>query len=279
VTLASVVVTVRGEEPARLDPVEARKMFLGRAAQAIFLDLLGQTSSELAMDLHAGSDVRPYAIGAMLRAPITAGEPWQVRLRFSALSETVQQSLAVLVDRLPECWRLDGLIGARESVAVSAVEDADAGQSSYQEILNRHLLDARPPESRFSFRLVSPTTFHQNGRNLPVPLPRLVFGGLVDRWNAFSRLALSEEVRRYAEECLVISQYRLESRVVDLAGGRQIGAVGMVTYRSLNPDPYWLRVLAALADFSFFAGIGAKTTMGLGQTRPRPVVPQVRPSP
>jgi CRISPR-associated endoribonuclease Cas6 len=179
----------------------------------------------------------------------------------------LSERLPEVLQLLPNPLRLDTLSGSVEAVALTAAEDRDAGQSSYQDILNQRLLDAIPPEPRFAFRFLSPTTFHSAERNQPLPLPGLVFGNLVERWNAFSPLTLNAEARRYAEECLAINQFRLESRMVDLAGGRQVGAVGTVGYRSLRPDPYWLRVLHALADFSFYASVGAKTAMGLGQTR------------
>jgi CRISPR-associated endoribonuclease Cas6 len=100
-------------------------------------------------------------------------------------------------------------------------------------------------------------------------LPELVFNSLLERWNAFAPIAFPPETRRYAAECLAIGRYHLSSRVVPTKSvGKRIGAVGFVTYTSLNFDRYWMSVIAVLSHFALFAGVGAGTTMGLGQCRP-----------
>ena len=101
---------------------------------------------------------------------------------------------------------------------------------------------------------------------MPVPLPGLVFGSLLERWNAYAPINFPQEVRRYAEECLAISQYELQTRPVpQKSRGLRVGAVGSVTYAALNYDRYWMSLLSVLAGFSLFSGLGAGTTQGLGQ--------------
>ncbi len=265
--LASVVVVVRLTDPTELDRPTAERLFLGRAAQALFLERVAARDRALAASLHDSAGPKPYTCGASLVPPPVGGEGWHVRLHYTALETTLARGLADLLGALSEPLRLDTLAGTVEVLATDEAADRDAGQTSYEEILNRRLLAAAEPESRFVLRFLTPTTFHTGGTNQPLPLPGLVFGSLVDRWNAFSRLTLSPEARRYAEECLVVSHFRLVSQMVEVAGGKQVGAVGTVTYRSVRPDPYWLRVIGALADFACYGGVGAKTTMGLGQTR------------
>jgi CRISPR-associated endoribonuclease Cas6 len=103
---------------------------------------------------------------------------------------------------------------------------------------------------------------------VPLPLPGLVFGSLLERWNAFAPIAFPPEARRYAEECLAVSRYELSSRPVPVKSrGLRVGGVGQVTYTALNYDRYWLSVLAVLAEFARYSGVGAGTTMGLGQCR------------
>lgn len=89
------------------------------------------------------------------------------------------------------------------------------------------------------------------------------------RWNAFAPLALPEEdVRRYANEMVVVSRFSLRSEPGwDRGRALRIGAVGEITYRALSRDRYWLSVLHLLADYARFAGVGAMTTMGMGQVR------------
>jgi CRISPR/Cas system endoribonuclease Cas6 (RAMP superfamily) len=45
----------------------------------------------------------------------------------------------------------------------------------------------------------------------------------------------------------------------------KIGAVGHVTYTDLGSDLAMRSALRLLADFASFAGVGAHTTVGMGQ--------------
>ena len=78
---------------------------------------------------------------------------------------------------------------------------------------------------RVGLRFASPTLFRSADKNVPLPLPGLVFGGLLDRWNAFAPIQVHPEVRRFAEECLAIGRYRLETVAVRFGEEGQHGAV------------------------------------------------------
>jgi CRISPR-associated endoribonuclease Cas6 len=115
---------------------------------------------------------------------------------------------------------------------------------------------------------VAPTTFKSQGRWLPLPLPELVFGSLLDRWQAFAPIALHPETRRFAAEAVALNRYRLRSRgIPQKEGGLRIGFTGRADFVALNRDRYWLNILHLLAAFSFFSGVGYGTAAGLGQCR------------
>ena len=130
------------------------------------------------------------------------------------------------------------------------------------------LLGRTAPPRSVTLQFVSPTTFKSEGRHVPVPLPHLVFGSLLEKWNAFAPVAFPPELRRYANECLALSSYQLRSSGVTLKeGGLRMGAVGRARYVSTSFDRYWMSLINLLADFALFAGLGAGTGMGLGQCR------------
>jgi len=117
--------------------------------------------------------------------------------------------------------------------------------------------------------LASPTAFQSQGRTVPLPLPGPFFGSLVQRWNLNSPVALPEaEVRRYAEEMVGVGRYVLRSAPGwDHGQGLRIGAIGRVSFTALNREHYWLSVLGLLAEYARYSGVGALTTMGMGQVR------------
>ena len=244
----------------------------GRAAHALWLDVIAQTDPGLAQALHDGSDLRPYTLSNLLgRFPqgrIAAEETY--RLRITTLQSDLSDLLARAVTRGPlapgETVTLD--YHAFRVHAVQWDEDAWTGQADYSDLAAAVLARGSSPAKRLTLRLASPTAFRSRGRHVPVPLPELVFGSLLKRWNAFAAIAFPDETRRYAEECLAISRYNLRTRTVEMKNqGKRPGAVGDISYVSICYDRYWMSVIHALAAFARFSGVGAGVTLGMGQVR------------
>jgi CRISPR-associated endoribonuclease Cas6 len=235
-----------------------RAEFLGAAVHAIFLKLVRERDPKLAESLHREEGLKPFTAAFL---PFRSDEP---RLRFTTfhpeLVQVLEASLGVLED-----VNLDGWPCRVAKVMTDTGEDDCAGKGSFDELVQRHMLSKAAPRNRITLQFVSPTSFHTNNKNTPLPVPELVFGSLLDKWNQYSPVTLEPELRRFATECMAISRYRLRTEAVSVAGGKQIGFVGSCTYTALNRDQFWLRGINLLASFAFYGGIGAKTTMGMGQ--------------
>jgi CRISPR-associated endoribonuclease Cas6 len=252
----------------------------GRAAHALLLKTVHQVDEALAEALHEESGTRPFTVSNLLgRLNQGALDPSrQYFLRFTSfqpalsgilLAAAQQGSLApgqqLELDYLPfqvEAAFLSPPQGDKDALP------AWAGLAGYAEISAALLLSQQTPPRRLSLQFASPTTFKSGGMHVPLPLPSLVFGSLLDRWNAYAPIAFPEEARRYAAECLAVGRYALSSRAIPVkSGGLRMGGVGTVTYHSLNYDRYWMSVIGVLAAFAQYSGAGAGTTAGLGQCR------------
>jgi CRISPR-associated endoribonuclease Cas6 len=65
-----------------------------------------------------------------------------------------------------------------------------------------------------------------------------------------------------------ITRYRLESKIWDFGSYQEVGFTGVCRFEiEKNVSNDKVVILNALADFAQFCGTGAKTTMGMGQTR------------
>lgn len=237
---------------------------LGRAAQAWFLEQVHGANPALAATLHQGDELRPYtvALWAQQRRP---QEPW---LRLTALTAELtgvlqEQVLPALPERLLLGDQPFQVLGA----TLDGAEHPWAGQTSYEHLAQSHLLGAQEPSPWLNLEFATPTTFRSQGKHLPFPLPGPVFDHWLHKWNRFAPLSLHPEVKRFAEESLAVSHYRLRSQVVRFGAATFIGCVGRCSFRALRRDPYWLRLLHTLAAYAFYCGTGHKTTVGLGQTR------------
>ncbi|MBC7098300.1 CRISPR system precrRNA processing endoribonuclease RAMP protein Cas6 [Candidatus Bipolaricaulota bacterium] len=124
-------------------------------------------------------------------------------------------------------------------------------------------------ESRKEVELVfaTPTAFRAGDLDLPLPVPRLVFSGLLRKWNAFSPLPLEiplEEVERK----VALSQADLRTKGFFDGRSHIVGFVGRARFRALRgSSPQLVRAMNALARFATFAGVGRKTTHGMGLVR------------
>jgi len=247
----------------------------GRAAHALLLNAVQAADPALAAELHAGSGLRPFTASNLLgysrRRDLNPARTYA--LRFTALTGPVAHALSAAAapgGALAAGAELD-LDGCRlqvEAVATAPAQHPWAVTASYQALSAPWLLAQAAPASRLALRFASPTTFKSHELHVPVPLPAWVFGSLLERWNAFAPVALPPETKRYAEECLALSAYRLSTRMVAVKeGGLRAGAVGEARYTATNYDRYWLSLINLLADFALFSGVGVGTSAGLGQVR------------
>jgi CRISPR-associated endoribonuclease Cas6 len=246
---------------------------LTRATHAAVLRLVAAADPALAARLHDDEGLKPITVSNVLGmaahgSTVEVSPEREYGLRVTLLSSETERIVASWTPEAIGALDLDGQAWRVERVTTVATEHPWAGQSSYEGLAAPALLRAEGGPTRWVLEFASPVTFRQRGLNMPLPTPDLVFGSLLDKWNAFAPLALPEEVRRFAAECLAVSRFELSS-VGEPAkqGALQIGAVGRCTYTAVNRDRYWLACIETLAHFAFFSGIGAGTARGFGRSR------------
>lgn len=246
---------------------------LGRASHALLLRLLSSHDAALAKALHESDQLKPFTCsnvfggkrqgGSLRVAPDDA-----LWLRYSGLREDISTVLNKIAAQPPNEIEVDGVTFRVTAATLDSAQHRAAGSAGYDALASPYLLARERAEPRLALKFVSPTAFRARGQNLPLPLPGSVFGGLADKWNAFAPIALPEEVRRFADECLAVSQFRGRTRMLrGKDGGKQIGFVGEVAFTATNRDRYWLSLINLLADYAWYAGVGYGTTQGMGQVR------------
>ena len=133
--------------------------------------------------------------------------------------------------------------------------------ATYQQIYDR----ASETERNITFHLATPTAFRQGKYESPLPTRDNVFKSLCDRWNTYSEIQINPEIIEY----IFPSKFDIKTEVVKNYDTHSfIGCVGEIGYRILgDASPEAIKQTNALADFAMFAGIGRKTTMGMGIAR------------
>ncbi len=266
--LTSLIINLKSPAKAKLPAT------LGRASQSLLLTLINQRDPDLARALHNDDGLRPYTVSNLVMGQRKAGsvylEAGQVGwLRFTGLTEPVSRCLQSLAAEPPTRLEMDKHVLAVTGATLDSKQHPWAGQDSYQDLAAPFLLGGQAGiKPHIQLEFTSPTTFKSKGRHMPVPLPELVFGSLLDRWQRFAPVALHPDMRRFAEESLVLSRYELRTRGVPVKqGGLRVGFTGQATFTALNKDRYWLNMVHLLATYAFYGGVGSGTATGMGQAR------------
>ena len=274
---------------------------LGRANYAATLARLTEVADGLGDQLHADPGPKPLTCSDLFRLRahqrndgaarrlsasqilVRTGDRFQIHL--TGLTPTVSQALlAAFVEQPPTTWVVNNYTFQVEQTLCDAEVDSWTGCTTYEALAAHPILAGRPFAPQITLAFLSPTSFESNNLHIPLPLPNLVFGSLVDRWNRFSPLLkLAPELRQQMAETVAISHYELRSAAVPQKSGPDgrsqgstplhIGAEGYVTYTIAGKSSEQrLRVeliskLQTLANFAMYSGVGVKTTTGMGQCR------------
>jgi len=241
---------------------------------SLVLDLIHESNPALAETVHAPAKYKPVTVSTLYGCGKRSGETIHIpklkeaRFRISTIGKDLYEAVSTpLFQRLTSKGYLR--IGNTDFHVLDVfVEPDEDGRRGSRGIVTNfpELLQIGATSATVKLRFHSPTSFRQRGRNLPVPLPKQVFDGLQRRWEHFSPIALPCSITEEVYDDLVVSQLSLRSRIWKTPKTTSIGSVGYCTYTLLgNHGPEICRSLHTLAAFAFFAGIGHRTTMGMGQ--------------
>ena len=270
--LLAAVIALEAQAAGELEP------FQGRAMHALFLDLVERADPARAAALHDSDAIKPFTSSDLvgprsagdltgLKRPVRSGEVfrWRVTAFEPALADLWQSRI---LPGLPTTVTIGDLPFAVRGWTADSTRDGWAGEGSYAELARRHTLGENPPAPWLNLRFASPTTFRSGGVHVPLPLPPMMLGHWLEKWNAFAPIALHPDVRAFAEQEVLVNRYDLHTEVVQFGKAMIIGFVGQCSLLVRSEDPYWRRIPHLLAAYSFWCGTGHRTPYGFGQTRP-----------
>ena len=249
---------------------------LGRAVHAWFLDRIKDVDPSLAHRLHESEGPRPFTAsnlwggGRARGGKITLDPERPCWVRLTGLTAEASGGIERALPTVGEGLMLAGAPLRVTEIATETGQHPWAGRADYSDLVQQYTLAPGQHPRSVTLRFASPTLFRSGGRDLPLPLPSLVFDGYLRKWNTFSPLALPQEAKRYAEECVALGRFKLRSHLVSFergGKGAHVGFTGEIRFRFLVGDAYWTRVMLLLAGYAFWAGTGYRTTVGLGQTQ------------
>jgi CRISPR-associated endoribonuclease Cas6 len=259
----------------------------GKILHGLFYELLQKASALKGDEVHSVEGLKPFSTALLLNErqrraeSIRAGE--ELKVRFTFLDDSIYPLLTRYFLSTPDL----GFDLVRTEVTVARILSTPqsgeewAGCASFDELY----ASASETEKQFSFQFATPTFFKRGGGPtypdllVPLPLPDLVFGSLLRNWNQFSPASFVEAnlLKEICLHHLEMTHHRISSQLARLVFQRDDGQyrtttfpgfVGSCAFRLVGlQDSSVVKTLNALADFAFYAGVGAKTTMGFGVAR------------
>ena len=135
----------------------------------------------------------------------------------------------------------------------------------YDGTINSLVMDEK--YQRLGLRFLSPTSFKKGPGDMPLPMPESVFRRPFQVWNHYSHPLerLPDSWLEWCANSVYITKHRIETVDVRVGPGSYVtGFVGEVWYEPYKGTSLQRRMLAALSRLAGYAGVGRKTTMGLG---------------
>ncbi len=273
-------------------PPEAIPPWLGIAAQEFFLRGLGAAGSGLQDALHdEDGELRPFTASTVQPLARLRKAGWspldeQYFIRVTTLERSATEAFIRALSPGGGLYPGSRTEFHRQPFAVVRADFAatrDTGWQTYRalrasaaEAADRPIRLVFPCETAFS--IDRPKGLAGPHLSLPLPLPSLIFGGLLRKWNRFCPDGehIPEEDLAHLEALVAISEFDLRSGMVrfreeDKRNGADRGPLvrkgfkGEVEIQVYGREPALGRAVCALAAYAGYAGVGMATARGMGQ--------------
>lgn len=243
----------------------------GRLLHAAFFQIIKKYSAELADYTHNNVRFKPFTVSELYPQKkmervgnlILVGKGDLFHWRVTGLNENLLQAMLAV----SEGYFLQvGSVPLRVERVITESDDFGAAG-----ILDENQLIAAclgvDKVKRISFHFISPVSFRSFENDYPVPLPQLIFGSVVDKWNLAEMPVTfdKDEVRDVSAKILPES-WKGQTKQVYFKQDRGVtGFIGEFTFNVNMLPKEMQQLLLLLALFAQFSGVGRLTGQGMGQ--------------
>ncbi|MBD2344241.1 CRISPR-associated endoribonuclease Cas6 [Anabaena subtropica] len=249
----------------------------GRHLHALFLTLVSSVDRELGDRLHDSDADKAFTLSPLQIAftrgskgsqlqyfhqqQISAGTPcwWRISLLDDTLFSQLTQLWLNLNPDHP--WHL-----GPANLYITSIQGTPQSTQPWANATTYAQLYEQASESdrTFNFSFATPTAFRQGKFDTTLPTRECVFNSLLSRWHKYSGIEFSQ----IAIESIFPSFLNIHTEILADSRSKFIGILGQVNYRILGDvEPIQIKQINALANFALYAGVGRKTTMGMGMMR------------
>jgi CRISPR-associated endoribonuclease Cas6 len=269
----------------------------GQKTLALFLqELIQKQDPALATMLHAPKNSKPFTTAILKplgsnglgraedkrpahRSKASHGDQGEMKMRITLLDDSLYPLISQFF--LQHIGGIPTLHLGRSALVISKVSVTSESGEPWAGFASFETLLAQSSETETAWRMsfATPTAFKSGDADLPLPIPRLCFQSWLNSWDEHApctffcdkgeRIRFLEEVVE-GQVSVDFSQLRSAEQGFYFDGHRtrERGFTGVCRF-SVKPAkivPQHRHILGTLARYSFYAGTGRKTTMGMGVT-------------
>ena len=250
---------------------------VGKAAHATFLTLVHSVDTDLSERLHTHQGRQPFTVSPLMGSNIKPGRTTYIKagrevyLRFTLLDAAMFQ---VVAQHLLQGGSLPSIrLGPVHFSIVQAMTTLGshprAGYASASNMLENW--QQRPTPDTLTLRFLTPTAITR--KSLPnkpkqfwqYPEPTALWHNLRRQWGQRGGDDPGKPYDDWVENNIAVIKHNLHTQLWHFGRYDQVGFVGQATFKCMSKDEEARQLWHALADFGFYAGVGYKTTMGMGQ--------------
>lgn len=245
--------------------------FTGRVMHGVFFKELSKLSSSLATYVHQEMNIKPFAVSELVAISNTKIKMHQLcvekndvfKWRVVGLNQFVLQEVLKMTAGMK--LQVNKISMVVDRIVIDGEVESRSGVIDKHELIGVCLEQEDFSELIISF--LSPTTFRVDNMDYPLPLPRLVFSSLAEKWeHAAMPVPIDKEFVRTVAEHVYPKSWNGQSQQIFLAQKRGVrGFQGEFTYDLNALSISDRQMLLLLAKFGCFAGCGRMTGQGMGQ--------------
>ncbi len=254
--LASIVLVLRVIDDSMHLPI-----WLGNETRTAFYNMLLEADPKLSRKVHDELDPKPFTVSSLIRKG-----KGQYYIRYTTLINDLYELLiGILFDKFRnnEKMKFAGWEFEIERLVLGGADEKLAAITDYRSLWKN------PVKKDFSFKFISPTSFRSGIGNLPFPLPYSIYNGLLKKWNSYapSDLLIDNDILEAVTEHVFPARYSIRTILVEQRNAKLIGFMGRCFFEVIGKvSDDILHKLTVLSEDAYFAGVGMKTTQGMGQT-------------
>jgi len=247
----------------------------GRAIYAFFLDLLESRFPLVAKALHAPTKEKPFTTSPIQgKFKSYKGNLYPQRgslywFRFTSLTKDLsvmlKGQLFSIRGKKIEILNNDFVLS---EVITSQEKHPFAAEISYVDFFKKWTESSKNMKNKVIVRFFSPTAFRDGKRNVPLPIPQLFLQSVFRKWNAFSPFLFKPICLEILLKRIVLSRCEIKTKILSFDKQSEVGFVGDCEFMLIPfQGNIYDSLFHLLSDYAFYCGVGATTSMGMGQVK------------